>query len=108
MSKAAVKKKIAILFLLVFTSKMILSVAPLFIQLDRTTINAVILQLELENETHETVKDSLAKKASDIYNVYELALIPIELSIKSKYHIKPRNYTNAFFPSVPTPPPNLG
>ncbi|ADY50949.1 hypothetical protein Pedsa_0367 [Pseudopedobacter saltans DSM 12145] len=107
MSKAIVKKRIAFIFLLVFSTKMILSIAPLFVDIDRTTVNAVILQLELENETHETAKDGKAKKAADICSIFDLHLLRIELDIKPKYHIKPRNYVKSFFPAVPTPPPNL-
>ncbi|WP_353137720.1 hypothetical protein [Pseudopedobacter sp.] len=108
MSKATIKKRIAIIFLMVFSAKMVLSVAPLFINIDKTTVNAVILQLELENETHENSKDTNVKKAIDIYGVYDLSLLPIEMDVKTKYHIKPRNYIESFFPSVPTPPPNIG
>jgi len=108
MSKATIKKRIAIIFLMVFSAKMVLSVAPLFINIDKTTVNAVILQLELENETHENAKDNNVKKAIDIYGVYDLSLLPIEMDVKMKYHIKPRNYIESFFPSVPTPPPNFG
>lgn len=85
---------------------MVLSIAPVFVEIDRSTVNAVILQLELENETHETTKDTKSFKKSEVNDLYEMCLLPIEMDVKVKYHIKPRNYVASFFPSVPTPPPN--
>lgn len=108
MTRAAFRLFVSKLFFLVFVTKMILSVAPLVVHLDKATVNSIILQLELENETKETTKDSNVKKGVDgnyIYNFESIRLSNTECNLK--YYVKPRHYITSFYPSVLTPPPNI-
>ncbi len=107
MIKTAFRLFVSKFFFLVFVTKMVLSVAPLFVALDKATVNSIILQLELENETKET-KDSSVKKVIDGNYIHDYDALKFSaLDCNLKYYVKPRNYINSFYPSVLTPPPNL-
>ncbi|QEK50300.1 hypothetical protein FYC62_00440 [Pedobacter aquae] len=103
---------ISALFLFIFAVKMGISVAPLVYSIDKETVNAAILQLELESNTKEHNADhskdisKLLKYGSELNHIYEFCLNPMPTNSNLKYFVKPRNYINSFFPSVLTPPPN--
>ena len=102
----------SLFFLTVFFIKMAISTAPLFLCLDKKVVNAVIMQLELENNAKENPTESkdnnsFFKKGIDFihYNDFEIAQI---LTIDDvDYHFVSKQYIKTFFPRVPTPPPNL-
>lgn len=111
MTKGSCKLVISIIFLSVFTIKMGLSIAPLILTIDKETVNAVIMQLELESqakEANDTVKDmnKFVKKGSDLLHDYQFNLNPLSTECNLRYYTKARPYINSFFPSVLTPPPN--
>lgn len=108
MQKATAKILISKLFFLIFAIKMVLSVAPLVVSIDKDTMHSVILQLELENETQETSKDTSAfKKALDSNYIDDFTIDFAISDCNLKYYVKPRHYINSFYPSVLTPPPNM-
>jgi hypothetical protein len=92
--------------------KIVISIAPLVYSIDKETVNAAILQLELESITKEHQADhskdisKLLKYGSELNHIYEFCINPIHTNKNQKYFVKPRNYINSFFPSVLTPPPN--
>lgn len=100
----------SILFLFVFFVKMGISIAPLLLSIDKETVSAVIMQLELENskDTSENAKDlqKVFKKGSELNLIYEFAINPLSEESLLKYHFNSKEYTTSFYPSVPTPPPN--
>lgn len=92
--------------------KMGLSIAPLVIEIDKETVNAVIMQLELESQgkdTNENLKDinKFVKKGSEYFSDYNLNFPPLSIDINLRFYTKIRPYFNSFYPSVLTPPPNL-
>lgn len=112
MKKHSWKLFVSIVFLFVFTIKMGLSIAPLFFDLDKETVSAVILQLELETQgkdTNENLKDinKFVKKGSEIFSDYDIQFDPISIDSNLRFHTKARPYINSFYPSVLTPPPNF-
>jgi hypothetical protein len=102
------RKFISGLFLFIFSSKMIISAAPLFFNFsDSEQIRAVILQLEIENNAKETdVSKDKAGKAFYVSNIppffVSAPLFHFFLLIPLEKHSDIESY----YPSVPTPPPN--
>lgn len=99
------------LFMMIFISKMVISVAPAFLSLNNKTVNAVIMQLELENknEKDDPDKDSGKEKKffdEDFQFVYHVVQIPV--TIKTNKLLSPKHplYQPDHHPSVPTPPPD--
>ena len=89
---------------------MIISVAPMItIQLDSEIVNAVIMQLEIENHSTKGVdqaKDSL-NKGEWLSSLSKFKFCNPQIDIVSKLYILLRDTSlQAFYPSVPTPPPN--
>lgn len=99
------------MFLFVFFLKMGISVAPLLLSIDKETVSAAIMQLELENnkDTSENAKDlqKVFKKGSEINLIYEFAVNSFSEESRLKYHFSSKKYTTSFYPTVPTPPPNI-
>ncbi|MBC7915560.1 MAG: hypothetical protein H7Y07_15725, partial [Pyrinomonadaceae bacterium] len=64
MTKEIAKKLFSILFLSIFLLKMVISVAPLIIShFDKQAVNAVIMQLEIENNAKSNdAKESAVKE----------------------------------------------
>lgn len=97
-------------FLGIFLIKMLISVAPLFLSLNNKTVNAVIMQLELEgkNEKDTTEKDLIKdKKFFDediVFHCYAITPILIETNIL--HNQEHALFVQTFHPVVPTPPPN--
>jgi len=104
--------KYGLFFLSIFLVKMAISTAPVFLSIDKRVVNAVILQLELENNAKENPSENkdnnnLFKKGIDFihYNDFEIAHI---LTIDDiDCHFVSKQYIKTFFPTVLTPPPNL-
>jgi hypothetical protein len=102
----------SLFFLTVFFTKTGISTALIFLSLDKKVVNAVIMQLELENNAKENPSDTkdntnFFKKGIDFihYNNFEIAQI-----FTSDYidcHFVSKEYIKTFFQRVPTPPPNL-
>lgn len=99
------------LFISVFITKMIISTAPLILNLDKKVVNAVIMQLELENDTKEGASDAkdinnILKKGTEFFHVYDLVVVPSLRVDDIDYHYVSKKYIKTYFPRVPTPPPN--
>lgn len=99
------------LFMMIFISKMVISVAPAFLSLNNKTVNAVIMQLELENknEKDDPDKDSGKEKKffdEDFQFVYHAEHILITIETKRLLIPKHPLYQPNHHPSVPTPPPD--
>jgi hypothetical protein len=110
MKKEYAKKLFSYVFLFIFFAKMFISVAPLItVQLDSEVINAVIMQLEIENHSTKGAdqsKDSL-NKGEWLGSLSKFKFCNPQIDIVSKIHIFLKDYPlQAFYPSVLTPPPN--
>jgi len=109
MKKALAKKLFSILFLSIFFSKMVISVAPIIIaHFDARSVNAVIMQVEIEHNTKPTdvkelsIKEYLSLCGFTINLISPvLVLKPVRLNTEQAKHI------TVFYPPVPTPPPNV-
>lgn len=91
---------------------MIISTAPVFINLDQKVVKAAIMQLELENENNESsgeAKDlnNIAKKGVEFLHVYDFKIIPITPVQAIDFHFISKKYLKIYFPLVLTPPPNF-
>ena len=109
MKKEFAKKIFSHVFLFIFFAKMVISVAPLIaIHMDSEIVNAVIMQLEIENHSAKAsdAKDSL-NKGEWLNGLSKFRFCAPQRDIASNQYILLRNHTiQAFYPSVPTPPPN--
>ncbi len=89
---------------------MVISVAPMAaVHMDSEVVNAVIMQLEIENHSTkgaDQAKDSL-NKGEWLSGLSKFKFCNPQVDILSKQYISLRDYPlQAFYPSVPTPPPN--
>lgn len=105
------KITVCLAFLFIFFTKMVLSVAPVFIELDTKTVNAVIMQLEIghnDSKDSETSKDSSIKdKKSAEAEVLNMFMFSPERNLTSiSLRFKKFLYFEVYHSSVPTPPPN--
>lgn len=111
MSKKAKIRSYCHLFLFIFMVKMMIASAPIIFNLDKKIVNAAIMQLELENETKDSPKEAkenqFFKKNLDFIHTYNLVVDHFVIDEALNYHFLSKKYTNVYFPSVPTPPPNL-
>jgi hypothetical protein len=102
---------IVIAFMGIFSAKMVISGAPVFFaHLDKSLMNAVIMQLEVENHGDDASKGNV--KFSDhklMIHYYDLTYVPllINLGITNSFIDHSRRYVDPYHPSVPTPPPNF-
>lgn len=102
---------IVIAFMSIFASKMVISGVPvIFSYLDKNLMNAVIMQLEVENNGDDTTKGNV--KFSDhkyMFERYDLTYVPlvIDCGVSNSFIEHSRRYVDPYHPSVPTPPPNL-
>lgn len=98
-------------FLGIFMAKMIISGAPVyFSHLDKSLMNAVIMQLESENNGDDTGKGNI--KFADhklMFYTQDISYVPVfnlqDTMIRFVTHAN--RYFDPYHPSVPTPPPNL-
>ncbi|WP_432710279.1 hypothetical protein [Pedobacter sp.] len=104
------KISIVLAFLGIFLVKMVICVAPVFInQFDKQTINDVIMQVELEHgaDTDTGKNFKVADiKLTDYLSTYHYIPLRYHFQVDNSYieHIK--RYVNPYHPMVPTPPPN--
>ncbi|MES2458387.1 MAG: hypothetical protein V4594_22705 [Bacteroidota bacterium] len=102
---------LVIIFLCVFSAKMVISGAPVFLaHIDKEIMNSVIMQIELEHSADGDsgkVKVKLCDYKIDFHSDYNFAaeLVLIRVSNSSIDHSK--RYVDPYHPSVPTPPPNF-
>ena len=110
MKKESAKKLFSHVFLFIFFAKMVISVAPLIaIHMDSEVVNAVIMQLEIENHSTkgtDQAKDTL-NKGEWLSGFSKFKFCIPQIDVASNQYSFLRNYPiQAFYPSVPTPPPN--
>ncbi|MEO6149808.1 MAG: hypothetical protein ABIN95_13605 [Mucilaginibacter sp.] len=101
---------VALLFITIFFAKMVISVAPVVFRLDNKVVSAVILQLENETKSEKdtTEKDALKeKKTFDEYYTHLVRLNVHVVEVNILHNQENLIYTNVYFPTVPTPPPNV-
>lgn len=103
---------IVIAFISIFTVKMVISAAPVFVgHIDKNTIKSVILQLEQEHSSDGDSGKSLLKfidyKPIDFHNTYTYVPLLIDFGIRNCYIDHFKRYVDPYHPSVPTPPPNF-
>lgn len=105
MFKRIVNKSISGIFLFIFFMKMAISVAPLLIgEMDGRSVYTVIMQLEIE---HESPKGAEAKwEEFQMLNYFSFSRPVLDL-LHSKLHRFEDSHVQSFYPSVPTPPPNV-
>ena len=110
MSTQVTRKIFAKLFFAIFFAKMFISTAPIFIQqFDRDTLLQVVMQLEIESHSSkgaDQTKETLTKgEWLSGFNKFTFSrpLINLELIRYAQLRDFP---IQAFYPSVPTPPPN--
>jgi hypothetical protein len=110
MSTAATRKIYAKLFFAIFFAKMVISTAPIFIHgFDRQALLQVVLQLEIENNNG---KSGLSDQAKDLFaKGFQLATYfslqpPTDYTVETNFVSNDAQHIRAFYPAVPTPPPN--
>ncbi|MBC7913913.1 MAG: hypothetical protein H7Y07_07305 [Pyrinomonadaceae bacterium] len=108
MQKERAIKLFSILFLSVFFMKMVISLAPLVIvHFDKQAVHAVIMQLEIENNAKSNdVKETSVKEYFTLSSFGLVLLHPTELILISMINVDHDKHVQAFYPPVPTPPPN--
>ena len=111
MKASIFKYMVSVTFLLVFAAKMGLSIAPLIFSIDKETVNAVIMQLELENHHEKETPDAKdltkwLKKGNELFSTSQINFDSHMFDVRLRYFEKARHYVNTYYPSVLTPPPN--
>lgn len=98
-----------LLFIIVFSAKMVISVIPLFSLLDAKVVASVIMQLEQETKSDKdnTDKDALKEKKNfdeHTYTFFDYKPILVETN---RLHNKEKALAvRLYHKVVPTPPPN--
>ncbi|MBK0380788.1 hypothetical protein [Mucilaginibacter segetis] len=95
--------------MIIFTLKMVISAAPIFLSMDSKAVSAVILQLEHESKTDkdDPEKDMFKeKKFFDENYVHHIAHIAYVVETNVLHNKERSLYTQVYHPVVPTPPPN--
>jgi len=111
MSTKVTRELYAKLFFAIFFAKMFISTVPIFIhKFDRDTLLQVVLQLEIENNNGKSglgdqVKDIFAKGYPKLSTYFGLQP-PTHLTTKANFIADDERHIRAFYPTVPTPPPN--
>ncbi len=110
MKREFARKLFSIVFLFIFFAKMVISVAPLVADhMDSEVVNAVIMQLEIENHSakgSEKAKDCIDKGDwLNGLNKYSFSRPQVVIALGSYVFLR-HSPIQAFYPSVPTPPPN--
>lgn len=110
MKKEFASQLFSYLFLIIFFMKMLISITPLLGEhIDSKTINAVIMQLELENystKSTDQIKE-LLNKGEWLNGLYKFNFcLPTKVISFQHYARMKSSQIQAFYPSVLTPPPN--
>lgn len=108
----AIKREIySILFFAIFFAKMVISTAPIIVHnFDKEALLQVVLQLEIENNNGKSgfgdqLKDVFAKGYCNLATLLSLQP-PANYTIETNVIADDARHIRAFYPSVPTPPPN--
>lgn len=94
-------------FLFIFFVKMGIATAPLIaISLDADSVYAVIMQLEIESSNGS---DKVKETAKEYLVNFFTASLPgsFQLLCHDRMLVEDDGHFLAFYPSVPTPPPNV-
>lgn len=90
---------------------MAICIAPVFLLLNNKTVNAVIMQLELEGKNEkdassekEFAKDKKFFDENLVQHTYALAPVIIETNVL--HNQENCLFVQTYHPAVPTPPPN--
>lgn len=105
-----IKLQLCLLFISVFLIKMAIAVVPVFLDLNKKVVSAVILQLELETKSdkEDPGKDALKeKKFFDEEFTCLLEFRPLIVEINLLHNLEKPLYIEACYSVVPTPPPNV-
>ena len=97
------------LFLFVFFAKIVIALAPLIVdRFDRESINAVIMQLEIEKEAKEDnlEKEKFGKELWDASSLGYLVACPVNCLNKFPLINGDENHRQSFYPVILTPPPD--
>jgi len=110
MTKEFFRVIFSFVFLFIFFAKMVISIAPLIAtHFDSKVVNAVIMQLEIETHSSgstDQAKDSLTK-GEWLSGIFKFNFEqPHRVIAINKYLAMQDFHIEAFYPSVPTPPPN--
>lgn len=97
-------------FLFIFFAKMVISIAPLVADhMNSEVVNAVIMQLEIEHNSTKSAdqsKDCLYKgEWVNGFSKFNFSRPQVSISL-NQYTFLGDSPIQAFYPSVPTPPPN--
>lgn len=92
--------------------KMLISGAPVyFSHLDKSLMNAVIMQLESENNNGDEAGKGNIKFADHKLMFYtyrfDALLVFLDSETMVRFAVQAKRYFHPFHPSVLTPPPNL-
>lgn len=110
MTKEFFRISFSFVFLFIFFAKMVISIAPLIAtHFDSKVVNAVIMQLEIETHSSTSTdhaKDSLTK-GEWLSGIFKFNFEQPQTLIAIKRYLAMQDFhIEAFYPSVPTPPPN--
>jgi len=110
MKKESARLIFGLVFLFIFFVKMVISIAPLLADhMDSEIVNAVIMQLEIETNSSkgaDQAKDSLTK-GEWLSGFYKFNFEQPHKLIAYKEYIALQDYhIEAFYPTIPSPPPN--
>ncbi len=98
------------LFIIVFSAKMIISVAPIFSMLDAKVAASVILQLEQETKDDNDNADKDAFKEKKDFDELIFSLFdykPLIVKTTRLHKHQKEIIVKVYHQSVPTPPPNV-
>lgn len=103
---------IVFVFMSIFAAKMAISAAPVFfVHLDKKLMNAVIMQLESENNNADDSAKANVKFSDHklMFHRYDLTYSPIIITygVSSSFIDHFRRCVYPYHPTVPTPPPNF-
>lgn len=105
-----IKLGLCILFINIFVIKMVVAVVPAFLDLNKKTANAVIVQQELETKSDKDDPDKDSLKEKKFFDEYLTCLHEYKLLVVEANHLHNLEntlYKQVYHPSVPTPPPNV-
>ena len=110
MKKGILRLTFSFIFLFIFFAKMVISITPVIAHhIDSKIINAVIMQLEIESHSTkgaEQLQDSLSK-GEWLSGFYKFNFTSPQKTVAiNKYISMQDSLIDAFYPRVPTPPPN--
>ena len=108
MTKEIAGKLFSVVFISIFFIKMIISVAPVLAgHFDNEYLRSVILQLEIEDNSSEKIKESLLKAEWIEANFCLNVSTPFTHLESAKYIILDDQHVQTFYPIVLTPPPSI-